>query len=289
VIPDRDPIPGDLERLYDAQQTPEPPAGLEDRLLEALRASTGAAPASPDASAAPSLASSALGKFGLLTTVAALVGGSAAGVAIGRALPREAPAVAQSAQQASDSVDHPPSASETAPGPRAPAGAPASALASQTVIMHPVRDARAGAPAKAPEMSLPDAAAPSARETGASGSASALGQPAAARPPPELPPTPRRDPASRSTIITAEQKLIETARTAILRQDAAHARAPLEEHARRFPKGALTEEREALLIQTFVIAGEHEAARARFSRFAARYPQSLFLPALEASLVPEGP
>jgi hypothetical protein len=46
----------------------------------------------------------------------------------------------------------------------------------------------------------------------------------------------------------------------------------------------LTEEREALAVKALLLAGRDDEARQRAARFRERYPQSLFLPALEAKL-----
>jgi hypothetical protein len=46
----------------------------------------------------------------------------------------------------------------------------------------------------------------------------------------------------------------------------------------------LREEREALAVKAFVLAGRGDEARARADKFRAKYPASLFLPAIESSL-----
>lgn len=81
-----------------------------------------------------------------------------------------------------------------------------------------------------------------------------------------------------------EQRLIETARTALLRREAALARAPLEEHARRFPRGQLSEEREAIWVQVLLNEGQRSQARQRAEAFIQRYPDSLLMPSVTPAL-----
>ncbi len=84
--------------------------------------------------------------------------------------------------------------------------------------------------------------------------------------------------------VVEEQRLIETARTALLRRETALARAPLEEHARRFPRGQLTEEREAIWVQVLLNEGQRTQARQRAEAFVQRYPDSLLRPAVAPAL-----
>ena len=56
----------------------------------------------------------------------------------------------------------------------------------------------------------------------------------------------------------------------------------LTEHQTRFPSGRLTEERELLFVQALAGMGDAEAAQARASAFAERFPGSIFLPAVRA-------
>lgn len=59
-----------------------------------------------------------------------------------------------------------------------------------------------------------------------------------------------------------------------------------EEHARRFPSGALAQEREVVAIQALSRLGRVEAARQRAQRFLAAYPDSVHRRRLEALLAP---
>jgi hypothetical protein len=56
------------------------------------------------------------------------------------------------------------------------------------------------------------------------------------------------------------------------------------EHARRFPDGVLAEEREAIAIEALVAAGRGDPARARFTQFVARFPDSSYRRHLERLL-----
>jgi hypothetical protein len=112
--------------------------------------------------------------------------------------------------------------------------------------------------------------------------------PEAPRPsPPSLPataPAPPQATASASTSLSAERALIDRARADLASGNAQGALSRLELHAHRFPKPQLSEEREALVIQSLVTLGRYDEARAVAARFKATNPGSLFLPAIEASL-----
>jgi hypothetical protein len=87
-----------------------------------------------------------------------------------------------------------------------------------------------------------------------------------------------------ATDLAQERALIDTARSALARGRGADALAPLDEHAKRFPRGRLTEEREALAVQALMIAGDHTGASARADRFRARFPESIFDAVVERAL-----
>ncbi|HWL88075.1 MAG TPA: hypothetical protein VNO21_19870 [Polyangiaceae bacterium] len=93
---------------------------------------------------------------------------------------------------------------------------------------------------------------------------------------------PGRDaPLASESSLAAERALVETARAALARTDAAAALAVLARHAREFPNGTLAEEREALAVQALAKAGDVAKAKVRAQRFRERYPRSLFLPVVE--------
>ena len=113
--------------------------------------------------------------------------------------------------------------------------------------------------------------------------------PAAAASAPEPPPSaapvaPHNSAAPSSSSLAAERSLIDAGRSALGAGDAAKALTLFDEHARRYPRGQLGEEREALSIQTLAVLGRFDEARARAARFRQLNPHSLFLPAVDASL-----
>jgi TolA-binding protein len=85
---------------------------------------------------------------------------------------------------------------------------------------------------------------------------------------------------TRDTGLAAERNLIEIARTALARSHIDGALATLRRHARQYPKGQLSEERDSLLVQALVAKGDYAQARERATRFRRQHPNSLFLPAV---------
>jgi hypothetical protein len=84
--------------------------------------------------------------------------------------------------------------------------------------------------------------------------------------------------------LAIERALLDEVRGALARRDGAGAVASAEQHAQRFPRGRLAEERESMWVQALVFAGEIEEAQVRAARFRRRYPSSLFLPVVDAAL-----
>lgn len=82
--------------------------------------------------------------------------------------------------------------------------------------------------------------------------------------------------------LASERALLEVARTALTRNDWQNALHSLNDHLEQFPHGRLAEERDALWIQALLRKGDREAAEIRARQFRERYPQSLFLPAIDA-------
>jgi len=116
---------------------------------------------------------------------------------------------------------------------------------------------------------------------------------APAPPPPQLavgvtPKQPAAQPsvssATSDTSLAAERSLLEIARTALARGDSASALDALGKHVAQFPKGQLTEEREALYVQALAMAGRTAEARARAERFRKTWPGSMLLPVVEAAV-----
>ena len=84
--------------------------------------------------------------------------------------------------------------------------------------------------------------------------------------------------------ISEERALLDPARTALGRGDGASALGGVKRHEQRFPKGQLTEEREAIAVQALVALGRGDEARARGERFKRTYPNSVLAPAVNAAL-----
>jgi hypothetical protein len=108
-----------------------------------------------------------------------------------------------------------------------------------------------------------------------------------------MPPRPRASAAAETAPATssrpddplaAERSLLEMARAALGRGQADRALAALRRHARQFPNGELTEEREGLLVQSLVGAQKYDQAREKADQFKKRYPRSLFAPVVDQAI-----
>jgi len=93
---------------------------------------------------------------------------------------------------------------------------------------------------------------------------------------------PRRAPRSTTAPSPDELFLLQGARAAVAASDFAAARSALQEHARRFPTGQLTEEREALRVKTLIGLGRPQEARQAARAFEARFPGSVLGPAVSS-------
>lgn len=98
------------------------------------------------------------------------------------------------------------------------------------------------------------------------------------------PPAPVKDTSASDLDLARERELIEQARNALVRGEVKAANDALAQHAARFPKGRLAEERDSLWVQSLIRAGDFALARTRAAAFRANYPNSLLLPAVEAAL-----
>ncbi len=87
-----------------------------------------------------------------------------------------------------------------------------------------------------------------------------------------------------SDSLGSEQRLLERARSGLARGKRSDALSALREHQRRFPRGRLVEEREALTVLTLVALGRTDKARVRAKRFRKRFPDSILLPVVEDAL-----
>lgn len=77
---------------------------------------------------------------------------------------------------------------------------------------------------------------------------------------------------------TAELEVLQRAQVAYTHRDFSAALALVAEHARRFPRGHLAEQREALRVRSLVGAGRTEEAHRAAAAFAVRFPRSVLLP-----------
>ena len=82
----------------------------------------------------------------------------------------------------------------------------------------------------------------------------------------------------------AELRLLRHANLAYARGDFPGALKALAEHSRRFPKGRLAEERDALRVRSLVGSGRTSEARRAADAFGRRFPRSVLLPRIEAAL-----
>jgi hypothetical protein len=84
--------------------------------------------------------------------------------------------------------------------------------------------------------------------------------------------------------LAAERAILDIARTALARGNGADALAATSKHEKRYPSGALGEEREAMAIQALVLLQRYDEARARGARFHQRFSGSVLAPAIDAAL-----
>jgi hypothetical protein len=84
-------------------------------------------------------------------------------------------------------------------------------------------------------------------------------------------------PATAQESYAAELELLTRAQVAYAGRDFASALGLVAEHARRFPGGRLTEEREALRVRSLTGAGRTEEAQRAAAAFAERFPRSILL------------
>ena len=85
--------------------------------------------------------------------------------------------------------------------------------------------------------------------------------------------------------LAGERKLLERARAALADDEPEGALARLDRHQRFYPKGTLTEEREALRVRALARAGRSEDAHWQARRFRLQFPTSLFLRAVDRAVL----
>ncbi len=99
---------------------------------------------------------------------------------------------------------------------------------------------------------------------------------------PAAPSTPRQGRGQQN--YGAELELMRSAHTAYAAHEFANALVLVSEHARRFPRGLLAEEREALRVRCLAGSGRVNEARRVAASFAKRFPRSVLLPRLQGDL-----
>lgn len=145
-----------------------------------------------------------------------------------------------------------------------------------TTLVVPVPSVSASAPSVSPSASI--VAPPSATMS----AAPSTSKPAV----PQAPPSADADPQSLDKSLTAERALVERARVALSRHQGSMALDALAEHEATFPRGRLIEEREALRVRALVDAGRASEAEAKARAFRARWPNSVFLSAVDLAVAP---
>jgi len=84
--------------------------------------------------------------------------------------------------------------------------------------------------------------------------------------------------------LAAERDLLDRARRKLASGEPDPALGFLEQHARRFPRGQLSEEREAMWVNVLALLGRDREARARGRAFEERFPGSLMGSSVRAAL-----
>ncbi|MCB9788831.1 MAG: hypothetical protein H6744_19300 [Deltaproteobacteria bacterium] len=82
--------------------------------------------------------------------------------------------------------------------------------------------------------------------------------------------------------LDAERRLLDAARASLAGGAAGDALVSVRAHGRRFPGGLLVEEREQLRVRATAALGRAEEAARLRDAFLARWPRSVYRPALEA-------
>lgn len=93
---------------------------------------------------------------------------------------------------------------------------------------------------------------------------------------------------SAKSSLAAERDLLDRARRQLASGEAARALGFLEQHARRFPRGQLSEEREAMWVNVLSLLGRGSEAKARGDAFEQRFPRSLMGSSVRAAMSAAG-
>jgi hypothetical protein len=84
--------------------------------------------------------------------------------------------------------------------------------------------------------------------------------------------------------LKVERDLLDRARRQLASDEPAQALAFLEQHARRFPRGQLSEEREAMWVNVLALLGRAGEAKVRGKAFEERFPRSLMGSSVRAAV-----
>jgi outer membrane protein assembly factor BamD (BamD/ComL family) len=84
--------------------------------------------------------------------------------------------------------------------------------------------------------------------------------------------------------LLSERAILDRARKDLLTGDPPAALEEVEKHARRYPRGTLCEERDALRVEALVAAERYDEARLAAARFRTNYPGSMLGPAVNDAL-----
>jgi len=109
-------------------------------------------------------------------------------------------------------------------------------------------------------------------------------------PEPAIEPTPAAAPAvsAAKSTLPIERDLLDRARRQLASDEPARALTFLEQHAQRFPRGQLSEEREAMWVNVLALLGRKDDAKARGEQFEARFPHSLMGSSVKAAVKAAG-
>jgi len=90
--------------------------------------------------------------------------------------------------------------------------------------------------------------------------------------------------AAAKNTLSAERNVLDRARKRLAADEPLEALTFLEQHSQQFPRGQLSEEREAMRVNVLVLLGRVAEAKARGEAFVARYPSSLMGSSVRAAL-----
>ena len=245
-------LSADIERLLEAERKrPAPPAAAKAEVatsLAAALAETAIAPRAAAASAKPPRAPSWARVAPALG--AAFLLGAGVGAWLG---PHRKPVQVPAPDARQPRLVAPALVESTTPA------APAIPTAAQATAAQAISTART--PSPMPRATLSATSASSARET-----------------------TPEMQENLADARLAAERALVDTARAALARGDAPAALTVLGRHEQQFPRGQLSEERSALMVQALAAAGRMPEAGARAAQFRLGYPHSLLLPVVDQAV-----